>query len=151
MKHVGDDIQAYVAGELTDTAEQAVTEHLATCPACAHQAGQARQLWEQLGEVAIPPHLPASTAWPAIQARTFGRGDGVLLSAGGRWAKTGIAVTALAAGMALAVLLPLGNGSNIAATSAADETWGSSFWLEDEADSSFSALWLAAADQESGT
>ena len=151
MKHVGEKIQAYVAGEMADDERRAVADHLATCAACARQAEQARDLWARLGEVAIPGRVPASSSWPAIQARTFGRGAGPRLSGGGWWSQTGIAAAALVAGVALAVLLPGGGGSDPQVTVGADETWGSAFWLEGETDSSFSALWLAAADQEDRT
>lgn len=148
MKHVDDKIPAYLADELSDDERRVVTDHLATCPACARQAEQARRLWDQLGEVALPERMPASSSWPAIQARTLGRAADPRLFGAGWWSKTGITMTALAAGVALAMLLPADKSPDRQVATGAEETWGSSFWLADATESSFSALWLAAADQE---
>ncbi len=147
MKHVGDRIQAFVAGELAGDERQAIADHLADCPACNREAEEARRLWGLLGDAAVPGPLPASSGWPGIQARTFGRARGSLLYGGGLWSKTGIAATALAAGLALAILLPGGNTEDAVLASDGDVAWGSSFWLDEQADTAFSERWLAVAEE----
>ncbi len=115
MKHVDDKVQAFVAGELSGAEQQRVADHVANCPACAREVAEARQLWDLLGAAEVPRDMPqdllenapAQSAWPEIQARTFGRARGSLLYGGGRWSKAGIAATALAAGLALAIGSPL--------------------------------------------
>ncbi len=149
MKHVDDKIQAYVAGELSDQQVQMVIDHLASCPACAGEAERARQLWAQLGAAASATRVPAGSAWPGIQARTFGRAQSSLLYGAGRWSKAGFAATALAAGLALAILLPSENSKLTVLPEADEMAWGSSFWLDEQSDAAFSELWLAAAEEGS--
>lgn len=152
MKHVDDKVQAFVAGELSGTEQQRVADHVVNCPACAREVAEARQLWDLLGEAEVPRDMPqnmlenapAKSAWPEIQARTFGRARGTLLYGGGRWSKAGIAATALVAGLALAVLLPSGDAGKKVLSSESDISWGSSFWLDEQSDSGFSTIWLTA-------
>ncbi len=145
MKHVGDKIQAFVAGELSGTEQQLVADHLAQCPECAAEETEARQLWDLLEAAEVPESIPAESAWPEIQARTFGRSQSTLLYGGGLWSKTGIAATALAAGLALAILLPGGGSSDKVLASDSEASWGSSFWLDEQSDAGFSEMWLATA------
>ena len=159
MKHVDDKIQAFVAGELSGAEQQLVADHVANCPACAREVAQARQLWDLLGEAEVPRDMPqdlldntpAASAWPEIQARTFGRARGSLLYGGGRWSKAGIAATALAAGLAVAVLLPRGDAADKILSSDSDTSWGSSFWLDEQSDSGFSTMWLTAVTDGSAS
>jgi anti-sigma factor RsiW len=156
MKHVDDKVQAFVAGELSGAEQQLVADHVANCPACAREVGEARQLWDLLGEAEVPrgmpqdlpqdslKNTPVKSTWPEIQARTFGRSRGSLLYGGGRWSKAGIAATALAAGLAVAVLLPRGDAGDKTLSSDSDPSWGSSFWLDEQSDSGFSTIWLTA-------
>ncbi len=150
MNHVTDKIQAYVAGELSGADAQSVTEHLTTCPQCAGEVEEARLLWAALGEVATSVELTNVSAWPEIQARTFGFERDPVLYGGGLWSKTGIAAVALAAGLSLAVLLPTGSPQDTTVASE-DETLGSSFWLSEQSDTAFTELWLAVADEGSGS
>jgi anti-sigma factor RsiW len=147
MKHVDEKIQAFIAGELAGEQQQAVTDHLADCPACAHAVEQARHLWSLVDEAATLAPLPGGSAWAGIQARTFGRARSSLLYGGGLWSKTGIAATALAAGLALAILLPSENSEQSLLPGTDEMAWGSSFWLDEQSDTAFSELWLAAADE----
>ncbi|MDX2475605.1 MAG: zf-HC2 domain-containing protein [Candidatus Krumholzibacteria bacterium] len=148
MKHVDDKIQAFVAGELSGAELQLVADHVANCPACAREVAEARQLWDLLGEAEMPREMladvPAASVWPGVQARTFGQARGSLLYGGGRWSKAGIAATALAAGLALAILLPSGDAREKVLASDSDASWGSSFWLDEQSDSGFSTIWLTA-------
>ena len=152
MKHVDDKVQAFVAKELSGAEQQRVADHVANCPACAREVAEARQLWDLLGAAEVPRDMPqdllenapAQSAWPEIQARTFGRARGSLLYGGGRWSKAGIAATALAAGLALAILLPGGDTGDKILASESDNSWGSSFWLDEQSDSGFSTIWLTA-------
>ena len=149
MKHVTKKLQAFVAGELSGAERQMVSDPLGQCPACAAQEVETRQLWDLLGEATAPSFDQSDSAWPEIQARTFGRQEGTLLYGGGLWSKAGIAGAALAAGLALAILLP-GNGA--ADKALADESgasWGSSFWLDEQSDAGLSEMWLALADEGS--
>jgi anti-sigma factor RsiW len=152
MRHVDEKVQAFVAGELSGAEQQLVADHVANCPACAREVAQARQLWDLLGEAEVPrgmpqdslKNTPAESTWPEIQARTFGRARSSLLYGGGRWSKAGIAATALAAGLAVAVLLPRGDAGDKILSSDSDTSWGSSFWLDEQSDSGFSTIWLTA-------
>lgn len=148
MKHVADKIQAYVSGELAGAEEQFVVDHLAECPACAQEAEQARQLWAVLGEANVLENLTSASAWPDIQARTFGRQSSSVFYGGGLWSKTGIAAFAVAAGLALAVLLPAGSTQDVIFAEDS-EALGSSFWLSEQSDTAFSEMWLAVADEGS--
>ena len=145
MKHVGDKIQAFIAGELSGQQEQAVVDHLAGCPACAREVEQVRQLWDLLDEAALATALPAASAWPGIEARTFGRIGSSRLCGGGLWSKTGFAVSAVAAGLGLAILLPSENSETPILPDADEMAWGSSFWLDEQADSGLIEFWLATA------
>jgi anti-sigma factor RsiW len=155
MNHVDDKIQAFVAGELSGAELQLVADHVANCPACARGVAEARELWGLLGEAEMPREMladvPAASVWPAVQARTFGQArtfvqpGGSLLYGGGLWTKTGIAATALAAGLALAILLPSGDARQKVLASDSDTSWGSSFWVDEQSDSGFSTMWLTAA------
>ncbi len=148
MKHVDDKIQAFVAGELSNAELQLVADHVANCPACAREVAEARHLWDLLGEAEMPREMladvPTASVWPAVQARTFGQARGALLYGGGLWTKTGIAATALAAGLALAILLPSGDARENILASDSDASWGSSFWVDEQSDSGFSTIWLTA-------
>ena len=152
MRHVDEKVQAFVAGELSGAEQQLVADHVANCPACAREVAQARQLWDLLGEAEVPrgmpqdllENTPAESTWLEIQARTFGRTRGSLLYGGGRWSKAGFAATALAAGLAVAVLLPRGDAADKILSSDSDTSWGSSFWLDEQSDSGFSTMWLTA-------
>ncbi len=155
MKHVTNRIQAFVAGELSGAEEQAVAAHLKQCSACSREADQARQLWDLLGDAATPSQASTASAWPEIQARTFGRGQGSLLFGSGLWTKAGVVSMALAAGLGLAILLPgqdaykMQDADEMIVAGESDAAWGSAFWLGDDSGTSFSELWLAAADEGS--
>ncbi len=150
MKHVSDRIDALVAGELDQAEAQVVAEHVAGCPQCAREEARARDLWQQLAGLAVPPELPSRSAWPDIQARTFGVA-GNIEPVRNRWGQAALATVALAAGLALAVLLPSAGPDKIMVATDDDPAWGSSFWLSEQSDSSLSEMWLAAADGESGS
>lgn len=150
MKHVEDQLPAFLAGELSAADQADIRRHLAECPACAGASVQLRQLWELLGEAAMPADLAPASTWPAIRSRTFGGARAPRIGSG-RWGRTGIAAVALAAGLGLAILLPAGKGSVSDHDLTSTAAWGSGFWLDDATTDTFSDLWLAAADEGDGS
>jgi anti-sigma factor RsiW len=134
MKHVTNRIQAYVSGELDHDLKTAVEEHLNECPTCRAEADQAREVWEMLGSAGRPSPATGSV-WPAVHARTFGRetSEREWFFGAGRLTRTGLATAAVAAGLVLGVLLPVGADQEAGADSRlADSSWlVESTWLSD--------------------
>lgn len=153
MKHVTDLLGAFVADELGPQERAEVVAHLAECPRCAAEAREARDLWDLLGDAALPtPEVTKRPSlWPGIQARTFGRDEQRRQSAGRRWTTVALATAAVAAGLGLAVILPLGTADKGQLAVSKTDNWGSGFWLDARTESTFSDLWLAAADEGSGS
>ncbi len=110
MKHVTNMIQAYISGELDSTRTAAVEEHLLECPSCRKEADAARGLWEMLGALDTSASDTGSV-WPAVRARTFGRGNSERewFFGAGNLTRSGLATAAVAAGLMLGVLLPAGS------------------------------------------
>ena len=106
MKHVTDLIQQFVAGELDGPRKEAVEAHLESCPSCRSEAEEALRFWENLGSVEASPAI--ESVWPAVQTRTVGRGrgDGDWFFGSGNLARGALAITAVAAGLSLGVLIP---------------------------------------------
>jgi len=126
MKHVGDLIQAFLSGELDGGRAVEVEKHLDGCSRCRHEVQQARDLWEMLGstEAVLPVK---GSIWPAVQARTLGRDPERrewFFGTGPRM-RTGLATVALAAGLVVGVLLPVGSDQS----AAADDALAGSAWL----------------------
>ena len=134
MKHVTNRIQAYISGELAGDRKAAVEKHLDGCPACRDEVDRARQAWEMLGTMETPRSENGSV-WPAVQARTFGRetSDREWFFGAGNLTRTGLATAAVAAGLMLGILLPIGSDHNEGVDSGlTDESWlVESSWLSD--------------------
>ncbi len=134
MKHVTNRIQAYVSGELDGDRMAAVEEHLNECPSCRKEADRARETWEMLS-AAETPSPATDSVWPAVQARTFGRGtsEREWFFGTGNLTRTGLAAAAVAAGLMLGVLLPAGSGHQEGADSGlTDASWlVDSSWLSE--------------------
>lgn len=134
MKHVANRIQAYISGELAGDQKAAVEKHLDECPACKDEVDRARETWEMLGTMESPRSENGSV-WPAVQARTFGRetSDRDWFFGAGNLTRTGLATAAVAAGLMLGVLLPVGSDHNEDVDSGlTDESWlVESSWLSD--------------------
>ncbi len=128
MKHVTDKIQAWLGGELTAAEANAFAAHLQVCDDCAAAARQAQDLWELLAAAADPVPATTPSVWEAVRAETLDDGEKftVTLSAFG-------SLTALAAGLVLAVILPWGRvftdgtGGSVLAEVVDPET----YWLTD--------------------
>ena len=153
MQHVTDKLHLWLSGELTDAEATAVSDHLAECPACAAAAEQERELWRALGAAtgvddagsAAEPIAARDeiSVWPAVRARTVAR-KSVTAWFGQRPALgMTLAAGAMAAGLVLSVLAPLG------VQQATDKTGGStgfastneSLWLSD-------GSWLSGSDTD---
>ncbi len=67
MKHVGELIQAYVAGELDPEEKAAVEKHLAECAECRAEADRSGKLWEMLAAADTRPPVTASV-WPSTRS-----------------------------------------------------------------------------------
>lgn len=134
MKHVANMIQAYISGELDRDRNAAVEEHLNECPACRAEADRAREMWEMLGSAGRPSPATGSV-WPAVQARTFGRetSEREWFFGAGRLTRTGLATAAVAAGLMLGILLPVGADQEEGADSSLmDSSWlVESSWLSE--------------------
>lgn len=151
MKHVVDLIQAWLGGELAGPEHEAVNAHLAACPACAREAERAQAVWDLL-DTAAAEMAPVHSAWPGVQARTFGASGGDVFYGRSLWSKVGVATLAVAAGLSLAVLLPrTGSRDGGLAGSDSDSVKGGSFWLDEQSSGAFSELWLAAAEEGTGS
>jgi len=149
MQHVDDRIEAFVAGELDETERRVVTDHLAVCPVCADRMARTQRVWDLLADVEEPPR--SFSAWSVIRARTVGHGGGSNLYGRKRWTQVVVASVALAAGLALAILMPIRPNDQAQLTVSEDSSWGSSFWLDEQTGTTFSELWLAAVDEGSGS
>lgn len=134
MKHVVNRIQAYISGELDSGRNAAVEEHLNECPACRAEAERAREMWEMLGSAGAPSPATGSV-WTAVRARTFGPEtyEREWFFGAGRLARTGLATAAVAAGLVLGVLLPIGADREAGADSRlTDSSWFvESTWLSE--------------------
>ncbi len=134
MKHVTNRIQAYISGELAGDRKAAVEKHLDECPACRNEVDRAHKTWEMLGTMESLRSENGSV-WPAVQARTFGRetSDREWFFGAGNLTRTGLATAAVAAGLMLGVLWPVGSDHNEAAESGlTDVSWlVESSWLSD--------------------
>ncbi len=134
MKHVTNMIQAYISGELDSVRKAEVEEHLNGCPSCRKEADQARGVWEMLSVAGVPTSTTGSV-WPAVQARTFGRGtsEREWFFGAGNLTRAGLATAAVAAGLMLGVLLPSGSGHQDGVDDGlTDESWlVESTWLSE--------------------
>lgn len=114
MNHVIDKLEAWLANELSAEESNAVQLHLESCSDCATHAQELRQVWALLGTMDEGDSTRASI-WPNVRSRTVGLEDGRQASdwlfGGGQALRAGLATTALAAGLALAFLLPAGEQS----------------------------------------
>lgn len=133
MKHVTDQLQLFVSGELDGPQWDLVEEHLKSCPSCRAEADEVRGMWEELGSVGP---LPSNrSVWPAVQARTFGAesANREWFFGSGGLVRGALAATALAAGLALGVLVPANEGwdGNDADPGSASSFLSESSWLSD--------------------
>lgn len=108
MSHVTNDLGRWLGGELDQARRRAVDEHLATCAACRREADALRAVWDDLALAEAPGAAPS--AWPAVQARTFGAQPSWFF-AGRPVLRAGLAVAAVACGLLAAVLVP-GTGAD---------------------------------------
>ena len=134
MKHVTNRIQAYISGELAGDRKTGVEKHLDECPACRDEVDRAHKTWEMLGTMEISRSENGSV-WPAVQARTFGREkpEREWFFGAGNLTRAGLATAAVAAGLMLGVLLPVGSDHKEGAGSGlTDVSWlVESSWLSD--------------------
>lgn len=146
MKHIKNRLDAFVAGEMDPDEQVQITRHLARCADCAARVAEAQVLWDLLGEAAEPQSLLQArpSLWPRIQARTTAQ-------RGRRWVNVAAATVALAAGLALAVVLPTRHSQDSRVALSDENSWGSAFWFEDQSETTFSELWLAAVGDGSGS
>lgn len=107
MKHVTNQLQAWISGELDQAQTEVLEKHLAACPACAEQAAARRAVWNSLEILARPDQGPS--LWPGIRVRTVGAGDSSPWFFGtGRWVRSSLAVAAVVAGLMVGVWIPGG-------------------------------------------
>lgn len=105
MRHVHDQLDRRLGGELDEAAAAAVDAHLAECGECRAEAEARRAVWDVLA--AAEPAPAAGSVWAAVRTRTVARREGWLF--GGRpLVQAGFAAAAVACGLLAAVLLPRG-------------------------------------------
>ncbi len=149
MKHVTENIQAWLAGELDPNAVTDLEQHLDVCPACARAARESRSLWEALGEVEITEsQLSSPSVWSGVRARTFGeRNKGEWFYGPSLLVRIGLATAAVTAGLVFSVMLP-GGGLDAVPTSSGQHV--ETLWLEDSSwitmdqDHDLDRMWLSA-------
>ena len=141
MKHVTDLIQQFVSGELDGPQKETVEAHLKSCPSCRLEAEEALRFWKNLGSVETSPAI--DSVWPAVQARTLGkaRADRDWFFGSGNLARGALALTAVAAGLSLGVLIP----AQQEAPDMADDSETVSSWLSESSWLSQSS-WLGGGD-----
>lgn len=156
-KHVADSVSAWLAGELDPQETTAFERHLESCSGCARAARASRAVWEALETAALhEDETAAPSVWPGVRARTLDRRNGESWFYGASAvARGGLAATALAAGLFVAVILP-GGGLNSSAELTADvapeaalasvETmWlEDSSWTSNDQDNELDRLWIIA-------
>jgi anti-sigma factor RsiW len=103
MRHVHDQLERWLGGELDEAAAAAVAAHLAECADCRAEAQARRAVWDVLA--VAEPAAAAGSVWQAVRARTTARREGWFF--GGRpLVQAGFAAAAVACGLLAAVLLP---------------------------------------------
>ena len=163
MKHVSESIAAYLGGELPAAAAERMDQHLRACSECRRELEGARGVWELLGlaaEAVPPAGVQERSAWPAIQARTFGSAEvwGAWFFGRGPLTRAGWAAAAVVAGVMLGALLPPGppageNGNTPLAVNQ-DPSWLEASWLDSSTTGAVLAdQWLLAGldEQENGS
>ena len=149
MKHITENIHAWLAGELDPAAVTDLEQHLKQCPDCARAATESRTFWEALGAAAPgESQMSSPSVWPGVRARTFGE------RAGGSWfygpsslVRAGLATAAVTAGLVFAALLP-GGGLDAAPNSSEQQV--ETLWLENSSwtvadqDYGLDRMWLSA-------
>ena len=161
MKHVRDSIQAYVSGELDRERTAAVETHLADCDECRREAEQGRALWEMLGSVETE-QPGGGSIWPAVRARTLEKNDAIRdwFFGGGLWARTGLATAAVAAGLLVGILVPMGGSPDAVAAGDDSTAWlvesswiSGSSWLAGEGSRGLDDILLGAdaGEKENGS
>ncbi len=93
MKHVRENIPAYLDGRLDETDRRAVDAHCASCPECAHALSESETVWRMMGDAKAPE--PSRPAWDRISSDLPGRPRPVLQ----RLSYASMSVAALAAGV----------------------------------------------------
>ncbi len=111
MKHITDKLESWLADELSARETAMVEEHLAACPECSSRAQELQQIWLLLGTVGESTSKQPSI-WPDVRLRTLGDTEHKHSSdwffGGAEALRAGLAATAVAAGLALAFILPAG-------------------------------------------
>lgn len=154
MKHVGNLIQAFVAGQLDEVESASVQDHLNCCAECKRLVRRESELWELLGQGRVSA-THADSVWPAVRRRTVAAGRQAesrrFVSA--VFSRTGAAAAAMAAGLLVGVLLPGGPVPEVAAEDSDADlvTWLTDYsWLDEEGGMDLGDLWLDAGLPDEG-
>lgn len=139
-------IQAWLSDHLEAGAVEQFDAHMADCADCAAHAAMEKELWELLGQGDARASGPASSVWPSVQQRTFGKmsnnGNGAWFFGRGQLMRGSLAACAMAAGLTVGVLIP-----GLSSTATADEINGDLWvsegsWLDDSATDGLAGIWL---------
>lgn len=141
MKHVTQDIQAWLSNELSSAQREQLEAHLKVCSTCSAEATAARQLWESLEAATPSQQILAPSIWPAVRQKTLGRDEnGAWFFGTGRWLQASLATATVAAGLLFGVLFPGGGNPSVGGQAEALDL------SEDQLES----LWLGGSSWEGG-
>lgn len=158
MRHIRELIQGYVAGELDREQTEAVEEHLVSCSDCRREAEQAGALWEMLGAASVN-HPEDRSIWPAVRARTqSGSGNTrEWLFGNGPWMRSGLVTAAVAAGLVVGILIPVGDGPGSLELATEESSWlvdsswiSGSSWLSEDGAAGLDDILLGADLSDEG-
>lgn len=144
MKHVIDNMAAYLAGELAADESARLERHCADCPACSAELEEMRRAWDLMETAAVEvPRNPR--LWEAVRERTVAREAWFF---GARpWVRRGWATGAVAAGLMMGVLLPGAFSPGEAEADPLDPVLSGSTWAG-EGSTELSDWWLVEAAAE---
>ena len=157
QKHITDSIHSWLAGELNAAEAAGLERHLETCPDCARAASESRAVWEALaGAAPQDSQLSMPSVWPKVRARTLAkRSRESWFYGSSALARSGLAATAVAAGLFVAVILPgkdWNSAQDLSADLSADYSGQQleSLWMEESSwsatgqDNDLDRLWIIA-------
>lgn len=111
MSHVQNKLESWLADELSAGEVAKVESHLASCSDCRGRAEELRQVWAMLGGQEESTR-PRESIWSGVRLQTIGlseKNDAPVWFGGqGRTLRAAVAATAVAAGLTLAFIIPVG-------------------------------------------
>ena len=120
-----------------------------------NQHHEDKKLWEMLGDAEVIPAHNQASVWPEVRRRTLERTEaGSWFFGTGKILRTGLATSAVAAGLLLGIMVPGFSGTANALDNTETEWLDQSSWLDDAASDDLTDLWLdtsASLDESDGS